>query len=309
MPTLPIVKAANEAFKPSYVPVAVFVGGTSGIGEAMVKAVASYMGGNVHLVIIGRNRAAAEKTFASLPAPPLGEDGDPVLREFMSCDASLMKNISATCTELGQKVSKINFLVLSAGFVQFSGREETEEGLDKMLALRYYHRFKVIQSLLPRLQKASDAGEQASVLSILGARSSPLLEMDNLDMKNRYGAFKAAAWSGAYNNIMIEGFSKRNPDIGFTHIFPGFVNTPGLSIIYKRWPARLLAPLIILLAYLLAITPEESAEYMLYALLDGKKGWFLRDEKGNDEGTARYTYSDEEKEAVWQHSLQMTATA
>lgn len=136
MPALPIVKAANEAFKPSYVPVAVFVGGTSGIGEAMVKAVASYTGGNVHLVVIGRNRAAAEKTFASLPTPPLDEDGKPILREFMSCDASLMKNVSGTCTELGQKVSKINFLVLSAGFIQLSGREETEEGLDKMLALR-----------------------------------------------------------------------------------------------------------------------------------------------------------------------------
>ncbi|KAF9024903.1 hypothetical protein BDZ89DRAFT_954226, partial [Hymenopellis radicata] len=82
---------SNAAFSPSYTPVAVFVGGTSGVGEAMAKALASYLGGSLHLVIVGRNRDAAEKTFASLPRP------EGVLREFVSCDAYLMRNITVSC--------------------------------------------------------------------------------------------------------------------------------------------------------------------------------------------------------------------
>ena len=231
MPDLTLVRSSNAAFRPTHVPVAIFVGGTSGVGEATLKALASYTGGNVHLFIIGRNKAAAQKTFASIPQP-----SSDILREFLYCDALLMKNVASACDEIRQKINKINYLVLSAGWIKFTSRDETEEGLDKMLAIRFYERFKFIRELLPLLQHAVDEGEQASVLSILGSKSSPPLSLDDLEMKKSYRSFKAAAYSGAYGDIMVEvsGFTRGGD---FTHSrTPGIRKAQSRNCLYPHLP-------------------------------------------------------------------------
>ncbi|KAJ6467045.1 hypothetical protein DFH09DRAFT_929905, partial [Mycena vulgaris] len=60
------------AFAPSYIPVAIFVGGKSGIGQGMAEAFARHTKGNAHIVLVGRNRAAAAFPAAKRPAhiPP-----------------------------------------------------------------------------------------------------------------------------------------------------------------------------------------------------------------------------------------------
>ncbi|KAF9014820.1 hypothetical protein BDZ89DRAFT_1141997 [Hymenopellis radicata] len=250
MPSLTDARASNATFKPSYTPVAVFVGGTSGVGEAMAKALSSYLGGKLHLIIVGRNRAAAEKTFASLPHP------EGVTREFLHCDAYLMRNIVATSEEIKSRVDKINFLVLSAGYFRVTGRDETDEGLDKMLVMRYYNRFKFAKELLPLLKCGS--GQSG--------------------LRKNYRCWTAAAKPCVYNNVMIEEFAKQNPGIGFTHIYPALFH----------W-----------------VSAEVCAEYMLYALLDKSKegGWSRRDKHGNDIGSQHYSISEEDKKAVWEHSV------
>lgn len=70
MPSLAAVRTANAAFNPSYAPVALFVGGTSGIGQGLAEAFAHHTKGNAHIVIIGRNRAAADAIIAQFPNPP-----------------------------------------------------------------------------------------------------------------------------------------------------------------------------------------------------------------------------------------------
>ncbi|KAG7444000.1 NAD(P)-binding protein [Guyanagaster necrorhizus] len=307
MPDLATAKASNDKFSPSYIPVAVIVGGTSGIGEAMIKAIAHYTGGKVHLITIGRNRTAAEKTFASLPTAT-AEDGKPVLREFVFCNAELMENIKTTATDLSARLTKINYLILSAGYADlWSGRQETEEGIDKLLGLRYYSRFKYTYELLPLLRNAKDAGEDAKVMSILASGLGRAIDVNDLGMKHSYKAYKATLASGSYNDIMVEEFAKRNPEISFTHIYPGFVDTPGTRP--THWALRLFTPLIVLLVWLAAISPQESAEYMLFALFDGEKGFFHRGSKGDDLGTKGYSFTDEEKRAVWEHSVEVTRCA
>ncbi|KAG5643917.1 hypothetical protein DXG03_009489 [Asterophora parasitica] len=69
MPSLAAVRTANAAFKPSYVPVTIFVGGTSGIGQGLAEAFARHTNGTAHIVIIGRNRAAANAILARFPKP------------------------------------------------------------------------------------------------------------------------------------------------------------------------------------------------------------------------------------------------
>lgn len=47
-------------------PVAVFVGGTSGIGQGMAEAFNRHTKGNAHIVLVGRNRDAAEGIISKM---------------------------------------------------------------------------------------------------------------------------------------------------------------------------------------------------------------------------------------------------
>lgn len=136
MPNLNQARAANAKLAPQYDSVAVFVGGTAGIGEGMARVFAQHTAGHAHIVIVGRNRAAAEATIARFPKGTKGE--------FVECDVTLMKNVKKTTDALVERLPKVNFLVLSTGIMTLKGRNETEEGIDKKLALHYYARWKFI---------------------------------------------------------------------------------------------------------------------------------------------------------------------
>lgn len=71
---------------------------------------------------------------------------------------------------------------------------------------------------------------------------------------------------------------------------------------------RLLSPLVRLHLYLAGVSAEECAEYMLYALLDGKDGWYRRDEHGENIGHLKYNIPQDDKTALWKHSEEVTAT-
>lgn len=133
MPNFSQAQSSNESYSPSYVPVAVFAGGTSGIGQAMAEAFARYTRGRAHIILIGRNADAAARVIAGFPRPA---KSDGWAHEFIACDATNMAAIHTTCVALHKRLPHINFLVMSAGFNSFSSSKETNEGLDYHLALR-----------------------------------------------------------------------------------------------------------------------------------------------------------------------------
>ncbi|KAJ7328734.1 NAD-P-binding protein [Mycena albidolilacea] len=298
MPSLASAKASNSTFRLTYLPVAVFIGGTSGIGRAMVEAFAQYTKGNAHIVIVGRNKAAAESILASLPKPSLPQDG--WQHEFVPCDASLMKNIGAFTDELLKHIPKINFLVISSGYCRFSGRKDTEEGIDEQLALRYYGRWKFISDLLPALREANSAGEASHVMSVLDPVNGILVpDLNDFGLKRKYSGVTAVRVTLTYTDMALEEFALRDPGITFTHITPGFVNTPMLDS--KDWATYLFKPLV----WLAAISPAVCAEHMLFALFDiEKRGFIRRGSKGDDIGMKNYCGTKEGRKKLWEHTVQ-----
>jgi NAD(P)-dependent dehydrogenase (short-subunit alcohol dehydrogenase family) len=199
MASFSAICADNATFSPSYFPVALVVGGTSGIGRATVEAFARYTKGEAHIIICGRNRAAAEAIITSFPKSPNGK------YEFIACDVSLMKNVHVMTTSLLSTLPKLNFLVLSTGFLNFNGRfDETNEGIDKKLAVDYYARWKLINDLIPLLQKAKDAGEDAKVMSVLAAGKGGTIDLNDLGLKKGYSFTGEMAASATYNDIMVD---------------------------------------------------------------------------------------------------------
>lgn len=66
MPTLAI---SDAQFSPSYIPVAVFVGGISGVGQAMAEALARQLEGHIHITLIGKSAQVASEISAGFPKP------------------------------------------------------------------------------------------------------------------------------------------------------------------------------------------------------------------------------------------------
>ncbi|KDQ08653.1 hypothetical protein BOTBODRAFT_37804 [Botryobasidium botryosum FD-172 SS1] len=296
MPSLAAARASNAAFKPSYRPVAIFVGGTSGIGQGMAEVLARHTGGNAHIVIVGRDKSKADAIIDSFP-----RSSDSTY-EFVPCDVSLMKNVQACTDTLAQRLPKINFLVLSPGILTMQGRTETEEGLDQKLALHFYSRWKFAGELLPLLKKAKADGEDAKVMSVLDAVNGGPIKLDDIDLKKGYGLKAAADTATTGNDIMVDEYARRHPDLAFTHIYPGVVNT---SLFTKSHP--ILGCVLSPVTKIFATAPQDCAEWMLYPLLSKnfEKGSFHLDNHAEPAGPNKHV-TEEAKRSVWDHVLEFT---
>src|ERR1700722_402336 len=97
-------------------------------------------------------------------------------------------------------------------------------------------------------------------------------------------------------------FAIQQPDISFTQAFPGVVTTDILK--HSHFPLSWLSPLMSVLLYPVTVTPAVCAEYMLWAMFDGKKGAFRRDNHGEDIGKKNYYGSEEARKKLWDHKVE-----
>jgi NAD(P)-dependent dehydrogenase (short-subunit alcohol dehydrogenase family) len=134
MVQLEVVQAANAALVKARPLVAVFIGGTAGIGEYAVRALATAHGSQgrgLRAYIVGRNESAAEKIIAECRqmCPP-GH-----FRFVQATNLSLLKDVDRTCAEiirLEEEAAKIqdgparvDLLVMTQGVLSLSGRAGT----------------------------------------------------------------------------------------------------------------------------------------------------------------------------------------
>ncbi|KAJ2968568.1 hypothetical protein NUW54_g13177 [Trametes sanguinea] len=150
--------------------------------------------------------------------------------------------------------------------------------------------------------KAKEAGEDAKVMSVLAAGHGGPVNLDDLALKKNYSALKAGLASPTYTDLMMESLAEQNPGLSFVHIFPGIVRTPLLKLTHPV--LRCLNPLLSALLYPVSYSPEDSAEYMLYALLHSGEGFTRRNSQGDDIGKTRYYGSEEERKRVWEHTAE-----
>jgi len=152
MPSLSAVRASNQAWKPAFRPVVVVAGGTSGIlsrvkyllntyvgiGAGIATAFAKYApkdSNAPYIIIIGRSRQGADSVIEEMKK--VNAAGK---YEFVQGDLTMMKNVRSVATEVSGKVDKINYLCMSPGVLTLKGQDDTDEGIDRKMALHFYSR-------------------------------------------------------------------------------------------------------------------------------------------------------------------------
>lgn len=131
MVKLALVRTANKTLTTTHPLVAVFPGGTSGIGEYAVRALAATHGKDgkgLRLYIAGRNLSAAEKIIADCQTVcPAGQ-----FRFVQAQDLSLLKDVDRVSDEIikleeqeakaAGTTPRIDILVMTQGVLDFKPR-------------------------------------------------------------------------------------------------------------------------------------------------------------------------------------------
>jgi NAD(P)-dependent dehydrogenase (short-subunit alcohol dehydrogenase family) len=96
--------------------VAVFVGGTSGIGEYTLKKFARYAE-NPRIYLVGRSQVAADRIIPE--CIKINPDGQYI---FIQSDVSLLKNVHRVCEKILSKEVSINLLFQTQGGLQMDSK-------------------------------------------------------------------------------------------------------------------------------------------------------------------------------------------
>lgn len=214
--------------------VAVFVGGTSGIGENTIRALATIFpdnGRGLRVYIVGRNADAAKKIIADcVRICALGQ-----FRFVQAEDLSSLNDVDRVCSEITRSeegdtnggTAKVDLLVMSqAAFpLTFQPRHDTKEGLDMLMSLLYYSRMRFITKLLPLLLAAPLS---AHIISVYAAGHEGKILPDDLSLRapQQYGLASVRSHVTYMTTLFMENLAQQHPGkLSLVHVYPGLVVT------------------------------------------------------------------------------------
>ncbi|KAK5119848.1 hypothetical protein LTR85_007174 [Meristemomyces frigidus] len=219
MVTIDAVRSANAKGKTLEGLVAVFIGGTGGIGEATSKEFFKRTP-KPKAYIVGRSEEKGNQIVNELKE--INPQGEAI---FVQKDISLLRNVDEVCDDLKKREEKIHCLFLTAGYMTLRGRNETVEGIDRKMSVNYYSRVRCVLNMMPALKAASDAGELSRVITVLAAGSEGDVRQDDLDLKHDFTLHACLAHCVVMTDFAIEVLAEQYPGTAFSHSYPGTVKT------------------------------------------------------------------------------------
>ncbi|OJJ50329.1 hypothetical protein ASPZODRAFT_128945 [Penicilliopsis zonata CBS 506.65] len=252
--------------------VAVFFGGTSGIGHyalrALATAEAKHKGKGFRAYLVGRKRSRGDEVIAECrQICPEGR-----ITFVQVDDLSLIRDVDKACAEIirleeeqGGNDARIDFLMASHGGPVFMPRKDTDEGLDKAMSMMYYSRMRAIIQLRPLLLRSS---KPATVVSVYAGGFEEKIYPDNLSLRYpmKYAYLQARSHIVYMHTAFFEALAAENKGrLSLVHVFPGLVIGPGFNDPeYPGW-IRLMMKWILfpILGRLVAVEPAECGDRML----------------------------------------------
>lgn len=256
------IRASNALINDATAPrVAIFVGGTSGIGKYTVKALVA-TGASMRIYLVGRKSSEERMNAFIKESQAINPKAEIIWTEG---EVSLLAETKRVCELIRSKEPRVDLLFLTAGYAPFGTRKETTEGLEVAQSLEYYSRMLFVQHLLPLLAEA----EAPRVVSVLaGGLEKMTINLDDLDLKKpgNFGGITAQTQYANMNTLTLEKLADENPNVTFVHSWPGAVNTGNMRRGWDRnsimeWVVWLfLEPLIGVFSY----SNDESGQRHLF---------------------------------------------
>ncbi|KAJ5380415.1 short-chain dehydrogenases/reductase [Penicillium cataractarum] len=296
--TLTQVREWNAALKSTRPEmVALFVGGTSGIGEHTAINLAGAVK-KPTIYIIGRNEAAGTQVVDAMKnANPDGTYG------FKAVDMSNLRNVDEACEELKTRFKALDLLFLSAGAISIS-KNETAIGIDVNHMTRYYSRMRFVENLMPALEAATSP----RVISILAGGKEIMIEEDNLDLSKKFSLSEANGYPASMTSLAFEVLASQHPSVSFLHVFPGLVSTP----LMKKSMGSVLGTILGFLTMPMSISAKESGEWQTWLSTspnfvpkNSGQGAYIVNHDGKDSTNQSLMAQLREKgfpEIVWKHT-------
>ncbi|KAL0941506.1 short-chain dehydrogenase reductase [Colletotrichum truncatum] len=205
--------------------VALFIGATSGIGQSALQNFAKHVPSpRIYTVARPQSAPSHEALLDDLRKSSPGGT-----YTLITADVSLISEVDRVVEEITRTETKLDFLVMSAGFMAFEGRVDTREGLDPSMTTRYYSRLRAVSRLLPLLN--NPGAESPRVLSVLAGGKEASINEDDLDLRRpgNWAYWPASVQSATMGTLALEKLARENPRVSFVHWYPGPVSTRGLA--------------------------------------------------------------------------------
>ncbi|KAH7025114.1 uncharacterized protein B0I36DRAFT_387476 [Microdochium trichocladiopsis] len=301
MPTHAVVRESNAGITPADAPrVAVFTGGTAGIGKATLQKLVA-VGTEIKVYVIGRNGPTHAGFLDELRA-----SNSKAEIVWLEGQVSLLSETRRLCDEIKSKEKSLDLLFMSAGYVPLGGRKDTSEGYDTTMAMSFWTRALLANQLLPLLRAGASSTSSNSttnnnprVISIYAAGMEKAnIPLDDLDLKSKsnFGIMNWAATCASLNTVYLDHLASdpQNAGVVFIHNHPGVVET---DIILKGWNEGSWGPTLIrwvrpVMSFFQRfsreppISPEESGEKSLFLITSamyGGKGVAVPNKDGVEE--------------------------
>lgn len=183
----------------------IIFGGTGGLGQAISHKLA---GGGANVTVIGQ-------TFRDENTPNVS---------FVKGDLTSIKKSRELAKNLD--VSNTDLVLFTAGIMSSSKRQETEEGLEKDLAVSFLSRKVIIDEIASKLKvEKNTLGFIPRVFIMAYPGSGQLGNLEDLNSEEKYKAFAAHMNTVAGNEALVYDSVAKFPNVHFYGLNPGIVKT------------------------------------------------------------------------------------
>ena len=221
---------------------ALVTGATSGIGRAAVSRLAQ---AGARVVLLGRSADKLESLKSELISLA-GEDRFPLV----IADMSSLKSVRTAVAQITDREDQLDVLVDNAGAI-YPERIESEDAIEKTLAILVCGPFALTGGLLPLLRRSGD-GRVVAVTS--GGMYTQPVDLADLEWRNRpYNGARVYAQAKRIQVALVREWARRfaGAGVSFNAMHPGWADTPGLADSLPGF-YRLMKPLL--------RTPEQGAD-------------------------------------------------
>lgn len=276
-------------------------GATNGMGKAAAIALAQQ---GHRIILHGRKEEAAQKIKQEI----ISETNNEKIH-YLLADLLQLSDIHRLAEDFKEKYGVLDVLINNAGSLFGKEREETEDGIEKTVALNFIAPYLLTSLLLDNLKQSREA--RVVITASAGHSMMAKPDFQDIELKQGYTANRAYGNAKLYLIMMAQVFDRklkqnRIENITINTLHPGVVLNEGMvnDVKKKGFLGKLMLPLM----RLLMKTPAQGADTIVYLAsspeVKGVSGLYFSNRKPAKVNEKYIT--EQTRSIVWDYAAQKT---